>query len=142
MSILKPRGLQRSDKTAEIEGNIRDLIRRQRDAARQSNNNSDDAACELESLMNRVSDDATREVDHLIGGLSHVRQKLDDEAARILHDIVEFASLSQSVIQLTNIVSDGMSHVAKVSKTPSIAEETPVSDPAVMGPDEQTRSDS
>ena len=142
MSILKPRGLQRSDKPAEVEGNIRELVRRQRSAVRQSNNNSEDAARELASLVNRVSGDATREVDHLIGGLSHVRQKLDDEAARIHHDIVEFASLSQSVMQLTNIVSDGMSHVAKVAEAPSIAEETPAFDPAAMNPDEQTRSDS
>jgi hypothetical protein len=142
MSILKPRGLQRSDKPAEVEGNIRDLVRRQRSAVRESNNNSEDAARELASLVNRVSGDATREVDHLIGGLSHVRQKLDDEAARIHHDIVEFASLSQSVMQLTNIVSDGMSHVARVPEAPSIAEEAPASDPAAMGPDEQMRSDS
>ena len=142
MSILKPRGLQRSDKPAEVEGNIRDLVRRQRSAVRQSNSNSKDAARELASLVNSVSGDATREVDHLIGGLSHVRQKLDDEAARIHHDIVEFASLSQSVMQLTNIVSDGMSHVAKVAEAPSIAEETPASDAAAVGPEEQTRIDS
>jgi hypothetical protein len=142
MSILKPRGLQRSDKPAEVEGNIRDLVRQQRSGVRQSNNNSEDAARELASLVNRVSGDATREVDHLIGGLSHVRQKLDDEAARIHHDIVEFASLSQSVMQLTNIVSDGMSHVANVAEAPSIAEETPASDPAAVGPEEQTRIDS
>ena len=118
MSILKPLGLQRSDKPAEVEGNIRDLVRRQRSAVLKSNSNSEDAARELGSLVNRVSGDATREVDHLIGGLSHVRQKLDDEAARIHHDIVELASLSQSVMQLTNIVSDGMFHVAKVAEAP------------------------
>ena len=141
MSILKSRGLQRSDKTGELEGNIRDLVRRQGGAARQSNNNSEDAGRELASLVNRVSGDATREVDHLIGGLSHVRQQLEHDAARIHQDIVEFASLSQSVMQLTNIVSDGMSHVAQVAEAPSIAEETPASDPAAMGPEEQTRSD-
>jgi hypothetical protein len=74
--------------------------------------------------------------------LSHVQQKLDDEAARIHHDIVEFASLSQSVMQLTNIVSDGMSHVAKVTEAPGIAEETPASDPTAVSPEEQTRIDS
>ena len=96
MSILRPRGLQPSDKPTEVEGNIRGfLVRRQSSAVRQSSSNSEDAARELASLVNRVSGDATREVDILIGGLSHVRQKLDDEAARIHHDIVEFASLSQ-----------------------------------------------
>jgi hypothetical protein len=138
MSILKPRGLQRSDTPAELEGNIRELVRRQRSAVRQPNNNSEEAARELGSLVNRVSGDATREVDHLIGGLSHLRQKLDDEAGRIHQDIVEFASLSQSVMQLTNIVSDGMTHVAKVAEAPSIAEDTSASDRAAVGPEEQS----
>jgi hypothetical protein len=113
------------------------LVRRQSSAVRQANNNSEEAASELASLVNRVSGDATREVDHLIGGLSHLRQKLGDEAGRIHHDIVEYASLSQSVMQLTNIVSDGMTHVAKVAEAPSIAEDTAASDPAVVGPEEQ-----
>ena len=142
MSIPKPRELQRSDKPAELEGNIRELVRRQSSTIRQSNNSPEEAAHELASLVNRVSGDATREVDHLIGGLSHLRQKLDDEGGRIRQQIVEFASLSQSVMQLTNIVSDGISHVAKVAEAPGIAEETPASDPAAMGPEEQTRSDS
>jgi ABC-type transporter Mla subunit MlaD len=137
MSILKPRGLQRSGKPAELEGNIRELVRRQSSAVRQANNNSEEAVRELASLVNRVSGDATREVDHLIGGLSHLRQKLDDEAGRIHRDIVEFASLSQSIMQLTNIVSDGMAHVAKVAEAPGIAEDIPASDPAAMGPEEQ-----
>lgn len=139
MSNLKPRGLQRSDKPAELEGNIRELVR-QRSAGRQSNNNCEEAANELASLVNRISGDAAREVDHLMGGLSHVRQKLNDEAARIHRDILGFASLSQSVMQLSNIVSDGMSQV--VSDAPSIAEDAAVFDSAAMTPKEQTQSDS
>jgi hypothetical protein len=138
MSILKPRGLQRSGKPAELEGSIRELVRRQGSSAvRQSNNNSEEVARELASLVGRFSGDATREVDHLIGGLSHLRQQLDDEAGRIHHEIAEFASLSQSVMQLTNIVADGMSHVAKVAAAPSIVEGIPASDPAGVGPEEQ-----
>src|SRR6516165_4356182 len=102
MSILKSRGLQRSGKPAELDANIRDLVRRQSNAVRQANNNSEEASRQLAALVTRVSGDATREVDHLIGGLSHLRQKLDEEAGRIHHNIVEFASLSQSVMNLTN----------------------------------------
>jgi hypothetical protein len=120
-----------------LEGNIRELVRRQSRTIRQTNNDSEDAARELASIVNRVSGDATREVDHLIGGLTHIRQKLDDQAARIHRDIAEFASLSQSVMQLTDIVSDGMSHVEKVKEAPSIAEDTPASDLTAVGPEEQ-----
>ena len=40
---------------------------------------------------------------------------------RIRSDIIEFASLSQSVMQLTKIVSDGVIQVAKVPDAPGIA---------------------
>ena len=60
MSILKPRGLQRSGMPAELEGNIRELVRRQSSAVRQANNNSEEAVRELASLVNRVSGDDPR----------------------------------------------------------------------------------
>jgi hypothetical protein len=125
MSILKPRGLQRSSKPVELEGSIRELVRRESSDIRQANNRSEEAARELASLVNRISGDSTREVVHLIDGLSHLRQKLDDEATRIQREIVEFTSLSQSVMQLTKIVTDGVTHVAEVPEAPGIGEETP-----------------
>jgi hypothetical protein len=42
---------------------------------------------------------------------------------RVQREIVEYVSLSQSVIQLTKIVSVGMTHVKKVSDAPNIAKE-------------------
>jgi len=36
---------------------------------------------------------------------------------------VEYASLSQSVVQLTKIVSEGMTHVKRVPDAPSISSE-------------------
>ena len=46
---------------------------------------------------------------------------MDDDGHRVQRDIVEYASLSQSVIQLTKIVSEGMTHVKKVPDAPIIA---------------------
>jgi hypothetical protein len=67
MSILKTRGQQPNGKPAELEGSIGELVRRQSNAVQQTNNNYDEAARGLASLVNRVSGDATREVDHLMG---------------------------------------------------------------------------
>jgi hypothetical protein len=52
----------------------------------------------------------------------------------------EFASLSQSVMQLTNIVSDGMSNLTKIEKTPSIAEDTSASDFSTSGSSEKSHA--
>jgi hypothetical protein len=125
MSILKPRGLTRNGRPAEIEGSIRELVRRESSGIRQGGDSSEQAARELASLVQRISCSSTRDVDHLIVGLTNVRQKLDDEAKRIQYDIMQYASLTQSVMQLTKIVSDGMTHVANATDSRGFAGETP-----------------
>jgi hypothetical protein len=139
MSILKARRLPLSNKP-ELEGSIRELVRRESSAIRQAGDNSEHAARDLASLVQRISGGSTREVDHLINGLTNLRQKLDDEAMRIRSDIIEFASLSQSVMQLTKIVSDGVTQVAKVTDPPGIASESPDSDTAPVAPEQQSEA--
>jgi len=138
MSNLK--ALQPSGQPAELEGSIRELVLQQGGAGRQTNDNCEKSAGELASLLNRVSGDATREIDHLVKALIHLRQRLDDGATRIHHDMGEFASLSQSVMQLTNIVSDGMSNLTKIEKKPSIAEDTSASDFSTPGSSEKSHA--
>jgi len=59
----------------------------------------------------------------VIDGLKHLRQKLDDDGRRVQREIVEYASLSRSVIQMTKIVSEGMTHVKNVPDAPKISDE-------------------
>ena len=73
--------------------------------------------------MRRLSLESTREVDRLIDDLKNLRGKLEDDGNRVQSAIVGYASLSQSVIQLTKIVSDSMTHVKRVSDAPSISTE-------------------
>ena len=79
MSIVKPRGLSRNDQPAEIEGNIRELVRRESGAIRQPGDISEQATDDLSSLVHRVSGESTREIDYLIDGLKGLRKKLDDD---------------------------------------------------------------
>ena len=110
MSIVKTRGPPRSDRPAEIEGTFRDLVRRDSGTIRQSEDISEQATADLSSLVAQVSGELEREIDHLIDGLRYLRQKLDDDGRRVRREIVEYPSLSRSVIQLTKIVSEGMTH--------------------------------
>jgi hypothetical protein len=123
MSILKSRELTRSGKQSEIEGNIRELVRQQSGAIRHSDSADERATAELSSLLRQMSLQSTREVDCLIDDLRRLREKLEEEGNRVQRDIVEYASLSQSVVQLATIVSEGMTLVKRVPDAPSISSE-------------------
>jgi hypothetical protein len=133
---VKPRGLSRNDQPAEIEGSIRELVRRESSAIRQRGDISEQATHDLSSFVHRVSDESTREIDYLVDGLKSLRKKLDDDGHRVQREIVEYASLSQSVIQLTKIVSEGMTQVKTVPDAPNIGGEAHSSGNA--SPEERT----
>ena len=107
MSILKSRELARSGKQAEIEGNIRELVRQQSGTIRHSDPTGEQATSELSNLLRQVSLQSTREVDRLIDDLRRLREKLEEQGNRVQRDIVEYASLSQSVVQLTKSFPKG-----------------------------------
>jgi len=118
MSIVKTRELTRSDKPAEIEGNIRNLGQ-QGSTVRQP----EDSGKQASALVRLVSLASTREIDRLMDDLKNLREKLKNEGNRIQTDIVEYASLSESAVQLTKIVSDSVTHVKGMSDAPSVSAE-------------------
>jgi hypothetical protein len=124
MNFAKSRGTSDGDKPTdtEIEGNIRELVRRDSTALRQPNGESEVAANSLSSLLRRVSGNSAREIDNLISELKTLRDKLQTDGTRVERDIIEYAALSQSVSQLTKIIADGVTQVKKVPDAPSISE--------------------
>jgi hypothetical protein len=122
MNSLKPRVAVEIEKpAAEIEGNIRELVRRDTTGLRQAESDSELAANNLSTLLRRVSGNSAHEIDNLIGELRVLRDKLQADSDRVERDIVEYASLSQSVIQLTKIIADGVTQVKKIPDAPSIS---------------------
>jgi len=107
------------DKTTEmeVEGNIRELVRRDSTVFRQAEGDGEASANNLGNLLRRVSGTSTREIDDLIRELQTLRERLHADGNRVQRDIVEYAELSQSVIQLTKIISDS---VKKLPGIPSI----------------------
>lgn len=124
MKFVKPLETAETAKPteAEVEGNIRELIRRDSVTLRQQPDaDSEMIANNVGSLLRRVSGTSTREIDHLIGELQTLRERLNSDGNRVQRDIVEFAALSQSVMQLTKIISDSLTHVKKLPDAPSIS---------------------
>jgi hypothetical protein len=98
-----------SDKSLEtdMERNIHELKRAGAATFSQAdNNNAKMTANDLATLLGRVSDVSTREIENLIGELRGLREKLKTDCDRIQGDIAEYAELTQGAMQLTANISD------------------------------------
>ncbi len=99
------------DESSEIK--VLDIHELMRDSAtfRQAESSDGETLANLRTLLGRVAETSTREIDNLIGELQSLREKLWDDANRIQRDIEEYAALSQQVMQLTKIISESMRKV-------------------------------
>ena len=123
MSVFKTSESAELDKVSEVEGEIREFVRR--DAAafrRQPESDSEMVASNISSLLQRVSGSSVQEIDRLIGELQALRETLHSEGARVQREIVEYATLSQAAMQSTKILSESLTHWKRVSDAPSISE--------------------
>ena len=102
---------------AAIELDMRDLLRAKK--ARLSDE-SKETGDDFSFLVSQISGQSVHEIDHLIEGLRGVRKKLDKDGDRLHREIEQYAAFSQSIIELTKIVSDGM---ASVNKAPTAVPE-------------------
>jgi hypothetical protein len=79
----------------------------------------------LGDLLDQVSKDSTGGIDNLIGGFERLRGKLQTDGERIKHDIEEYRTLSQLVIQLTKDISENVEKVRASADRPTrVTQET------------------
>jgi hypothetical protein len=110
MNITKPLRSAGIDKSSDMEvgGNIHEFARGGA-AFRQSESADDEMSADsLGTLLRRVSETSTREIENLIGELQTLREKLQADSNRIQRNIAEYAELSQQVMQLTGIISESV----------------------------------
>ena len=122
MSILK-RETTELEKVEEVEGQIREFVRR--DVAglrRQQVNDGETVANNIGSLLQRVSANSVQEIDRLIGELKTLRDRLQYEAERVQREIVEYADMSQAAMQSTKIIVESLNHWKKVPDAPTMSE--------------------
>ena len=62
----------------------------------------------LGDLLGRVSKTSSGEIDDLIGEFEGLRRRLQTDGDRIQREIEEYNALSQQVMQLTKIISEGV----------------------------------
>jgi len=119
MRTVKPNGSNEIEQSLEedIGRNIHELTRSTVALRQPKNSNGEMSPDDLGTLLSRVSDDSTREIENLIDELHGLRKKLQSEGSRIQSDIARYAELSQGVMQLTVIISD---NVKKLPGAPGI----------------------
>jgi hypothetical protein len=118
MSTVKSPGLVPNQSEFEID--MRTLIRSKTASV---SNESEERTVELASLISQISFQSVQELDHLIGGLQGVRQKLDDDGDRIQREVGEYVTFSQSIVDLTKIVTEATTTINKLpTKSPEIGE--------------------
>ena len=74
---------------------------------------SSEAVPDYSSFVSGISVRLIDEIDHLIDGLQGLREKLTSEGDRLHHAITQHVAFSQSIVELTKIVADGMTSVNK-----------------------------
>jgi hypothetical protein len=93
-----------------IETDMRDVLRtrnaRLPNVTRQPGNDYSD-------LMSGISVQSIQEIDRLIAGLQGLREKLNSDGDRLHREIAQYGAFSQSVVELTKIVSDATASVNK-----------------------------
>lgn len=78
-------------------------------------------ATSLGALLQRVVGTSEQQIDSLIAELQSLRDKLEADGARVQREIVEYANLSQSAMRSTKIISENLAHWKQVSDAPSLA---------------------
>jgi hypothetical protein len=95
----------------QIEGEICEFVRR--DIATVRRNPESESAIvtnNLGSLLQRIAGPSVREIDRLIVELQTLRDLLQNEGARVQREIEQYATLSQTAVQSTKIITESLTH--------------------------------
>jgi hypothetical protein len=88
----------------QVNGEIREFAPQQT----VSETDGQHVANELASLLRRVAGTSVQEIDNLIAELQALREKLQSEGARVQREIIEYATLNQTTMQSTKIISESL----------------------------------
>ncbi len=118
MNFVRPRGSAESDAAKVVEGNFPEWVP-PNSTVDQGDSDGEIAADNVSGLLSRVLETSTHEIDNLIVDLRTLRKKMQADGSRIQYDIEQFVALNQSVMQLTRIISEGMTLVKKMPEAPN-----------------------
>jgi hypothetical protein len=110
MSMIRGRHEDRQGPAPEVEGEIRELVRRDVAHLRKSQpeTGSEVGVSNLNSLIQRVSGTSVLEIEKLIAELQTLRDYLQNEGQRVQREITEYAHMSQAATKSTKIIAESL----------------------------------
>jgi hypothetical protein len=97
-----------SQKVAEFEGELQDVVRKNVTYWRKPSENEVVSADGINAAIQRVAGASLDEIDHVIGQLESMRDTLRREGERVQHEISTYADLSQSAMASMKIIAEGL----------------------------------
>src|SRR2546429_1313136 len=110
MSIMRSeRNEDREGLGPEVEGEIRELVRRDLPQLRKSQSEAGEfGVSSLNALIQRVSGTSVMEIEKLIAELQTLRDYLQNEGQRVQREITEYAHMSQAATKSTKIIAENL----------------------------------
>jgi hypothetical protein len=92
-----------------LEDELRESVRNEVATLRRAPDNDSQAFTNnLGAMMQRVAGSSLHEIDRLVGELQTIRDLLQSEGERVQREISEYAHLSQSSFQSTQIIAESL----------------------------------
>jgi hypothetical protein len=112
------------DQSAErpVEGELREFVSRDvvTRLGRQPDNESEIAAGNINSVLQRASATTIHEIDKLIAELEALRDKLHSEGARVQREIIQYATFTQATLQSTKIIAESLMQWQQAPTAPTM----------------------
>jgi hypothetical protein len=120
MAFIKPRESVELPTGTEVEGERRESPG---DVAtvRNPEAESEGVTNSIGSLLQRIAGSSVQEIDRLIAELQTLRKLLETEGARVQREIIEYAHLSQSAMQTTNVIAENLARRKVHADTPNLS---------------------
>jgi len=121
MALRKARSVAEQPMETEVENEIREFVSHDvvTNLGRQPENESELAARNINSVLQRVSAASVQEIDKLITELESSRDMLNNEAARVQRELVQYSTLTQAALQSTKIITESLTQWNKVPDAPT-----------------------
>jgi PleD family two-component response regulator len=108
MTMVRGRQEDRQGPEPEVEGEIRELIRRDVAQLRKPESTGEMGVSNLNALIQRVSGTSVLKIEKLIAELQRLRDYLQHEGQRVQREITEYAHMSQAATKSTRIIAESL----------------------------------